>query len=179
MSRVGKQPIPVPTGVDVKIDGQVVRVSGPKGELLHELPEIIKASLEDGKIAVTRRDDERKSRALHGLSRNLVANLVVGVTEGYSVTLELHGTGYRASKSGQNLVLQVGFSHPVEIEPPQGVELEVPNPTTVVVKGVDKQQVGQVAANIRAVRSPEPYLGKGIRYSGERIRRKEGKAGKK
>lgn len=179
MSRVGKQPIPVPAGVDVKIEGQTVTVKGPKGELSYELPEAVRASLEDGKILVVRRDDQRESRALHGLSRSLVANLVGGVTEGYSRTLELHGTGYRAGKSGRNLVLQVGFSHPVEIDPPQGIEVEVPNATTVVVKGVDKQMVGQMAANIRAVRPPEPYLGKGIRYAGEIIRRKEGKAGKK
>ncbi len=179
MSRIGKQPIAIPSGVQVTIAEGAVRVKGPKGELSYTLPEPITAAMQDGTIVLTRRDDERQTRALHGLARSLVANMVRGVSAGYERTLELHGTGYRAAKSGRNVVLTVGYSHPVEIAPPPGIELDVPNATTVVVKGADKQLVGQVAANIRAVREPEPYLGKGIRYAGERVRRKVGKAGKK
>lgn len=179
MSRIGKQPIPVPGGVQVDISARAVRVKGPKGELSYVLPEPISAELRDGSIVLTRRDDERQTRALHGLARSLVANMVRGVSAGFERTLELHGTGYRVAKSGRNVVLTVGYSHPVEVAPPAGIEFDVPNPNTIVVKGADKQLVGQVAANIRAVREPEPYLGKGIRYAGERVRRKVGKAGKK
>lgn len=179
MSRIGKQPIAVPAGVQVTIEGRTVRVKGPKGELHHTLPGPIRAALQDGQLIVSRADEERSSRALHGLSRSLLANMVQGVSAGFQKALEIQGTGYRAAKSGRKLVLTVGFSHPVEIEPPAGVEVEVPAPTSVIVKGTDKQVVGQVAADIRAVKKPEPYLGKGIRYSGERVRRKAGKAGKK
>ncbi len=179
MSRIGKQPIAVPAGVQVTIEGRTVRIKGPKGELEHTLPPSIQAALKDGQLLVSRADDERSSRALHGLSRSLLANMVQGVSAGFEKALEIQGTGYRAAKSGRKLVLTVGFSHPVEIEPPAGVEVEVPSPTSVVVKGTDKQAVGQLAADIRAVKKPEPYLGKGIRYSGERVRRKAGKAGKK
>ncbi|MBX6378988.1 MAG: 50S ribosomal protein L6 [Clostridia bacterium] len=179
MSRVGKAPVPVPAGVEVTIEGRLIRVKGPKGELQWEVPDRIEVRREDGVLRVTRRDDERRSRSLHGLSRTLIANMVLGVSQGFQKTLELVGTGYRAAKSGSRLVLTVGYSHPVEFEPPAGVAIEVPNPTTVIVQGADKQKVGQVAAQIRSVRPPEPYLGKGIRYAGERVRRKAGKAGKK
>jgi large subunit ribosomal protein L6 len=175
---VGKKPIPVPAGVEVRVEDGRVRVKGPKGELEHRLPEGIAASLEDGRVVVSRAGDERELRALHGLTRTLLANMVEGVTRGFEKSLELVGTGYRAAKSGQRLVLTVGYSHPVEISPPPGIEIDVPNPSAVTVRGVDKQQVGQVAARIRAVRPPEPYLGKGIRYAGERVRRKVGKTGK-
>ncbi|MBX5475835.1 MAG: 50S ribosomal protein L6 [Clostridia bacterium] len=178
MSRVGRQPIPVPPGVTVKLEGRRVTVKGPQGELSHEVPERISVVQEDGKLLVRREDDERTTRALHGLTRSLLANMVTGVTAGFSKTLELVGTGYRASKQGNKLVLAVGFSHPVELDPPAGITIDVPAPNTIVVKGADKQAVGQVAARIREVRPPEPYLGKGIRYQGERIRRKVGKTGK-
>lgn len=179
MSRIGKQPITVPAGVQVTINERVVVVKGPKGQLTHEVPEALSVTLEGDKLVVARRDDERDTRALHGLTRSLLANMVHGVANGFEKSLELVGTGYRASKSGRNLVLSVGYSHPVEMEPPAGIEIDVPSPNSVVVRGADKQLVGQVAANIRAVRKPEPYLGKGIRYAGERVRRKVGKAGKK
>ena len=178
MSRVGRQPIAVPQGVDVKIEGQQVRVKGPKGQLEYEVPQPIKVEAADGVIKVSRPNDLRQNRSLHGLCRTLIANMIEGVTNGYQKTLELHGTGYRASLSGKKLVLSVGYSHPVEFEPPAGIEFEVPAPNNVVVKGYDKQRVGEIAASIRAVRAPEPYLGKGIRYAGERIRRKVGKTGK-
>ena len=178
MSRVGKRPIPIPSGVQVTVEGQTVRVKGPKGELEHTLPQEVSAVVEGGQLRVARRDEERRSRALHGLSRSLLANMVLGVSQGFEKGLEIHGTGYRASKSGRKVVLHVGFSHPVEFEPPPGVEVEVTSPTTLLVKGCDKQLVGQVAADLRAVRKPEPYLGKGIRLAGERVRRKAGKAGK-
>ncbi|MBE3591300.1 MAG: 50S ribosomal protein L6 [Firmicutes bacterium] len=178
MSRVGRQPIPVPPGVTVKVEGRRVTVKGPQGELSHEVPERISVVQEDGKLLVRREDDERTTRALHGLTRSLLANMVTGVTSGFSKTLELVGTGYRAAKQGNRLVLAVGFSHPVELEPPAGITIDVPAPNTIVVKGADKQAVGQVAARIREVRPPEPYLGKGIRYQGERVRRKVGKTGK-
>ncbi len=179
MSRVGKQPIAIPSGVQVAIDGQTVKVRGPKAELSHQVPGSLAVAADGGKLLVTRRDEEPRTRALHGLTRSMLANMVHGVANGFEKSLELVGTGYRASKSGRNLVLNVGFSHPVEMEPPAGIEIEVPSPNTVIVRGADKQLVGQVAANIRAVRKPEPYLGKGIRYAGERVRRKVGKAGKK
>ncbi len=178
MSRVGRKPIPVPAGVQVSTDAGTVSVKGPKGELQHALPAGISAEVKDGRLHVLRTDDERRQRALHGLSRSLLANMVQGVTGGFTKPLELVGTGYRAAKSGRKLVLTVGFSHPVEIEPPAGVEVDVPNPASVVVRGIDKQAVGQLAAIIRDVRPPEPYLGKGIRYAGEHVRRKVGKTGK-
>lgn len=178
MSRVGRKPIPVPAGVQVSMDVQTVKVKGPKGEMSHRLPAGISAEVADGRLQVLRADDERRHRALHGLSRTLLANMVEGVTQGFSKSLELVGTGYRAAKSGRKLVLTVGYSHPVEIEAPAGIDIEVPSPASVVVRGIDKQAVGQLAAIIRDVRPPEPYLGKGIRYAGEHVRRKVGKTGK-
>jgi large subunit ribosomal protein L6 len=179
MSRIGKSPIPVPSGVEVTIDGQLVSVKGPKGTLSHELPLAISARQEDGTIVVERIDDERSSRSLHGLSRTLVNNLVLGVSEGFRRELEIVGVGYRATAQGADkLELAVGYSHPVRIEAPDGITFEVPAPTRVTVVGISKHQVGQVAANIRAVRKPEPYKGKGIRYAGERVIRKAGKTGK-
>lgn len=179
MSRVGKLPIAIPAGVQVAVEDQAIKVKGPKGELSHRVPEGITAAVADGKLVVTRSNDERQMRALHGLTRSLLANMVQGVSAGYERGLEIQGTGYRASKSGQNLVMHLGFSHPVEIAVPEGIEIAVPSPTSILVRGADKQMVGQVAADIRSVRRPEPYLGKGIRYVGERVRRKAGKAGKK
>ena len=177
MSRIGKVPVPVPAGVDVTIDGAQVTVNGPKGTLQHTIPSPIQVDRDDsGALVVTRPDDERASRSLHGLTRTLLANLVTGVTEGYTKRLEIVGTGYRAQLQGTNLVLNVGYSHPVELLPPQGIAFEVPAPTKIVVKGFDKQLVGAMAANIRRVREPEPYMGKGIRYAGEVIKLKEGKA---
>lgn len=178
MSRIGKQPIPVPAGVQVDLTDNVIRVKGPKGELQRTLHPDMQVSVADGAITVTRPSDAREHRALHGLTRTLVANMVEGVTNGFSKTLELVGTGYRASKQGEKLVMQLGYSHPVEFTPPKGLEIEVPSATSIVVKGIDKEAVGALAANIRAAREPEPYLGKGIRYAGERVRRKAGKAGK-
>ncbi len=177
MSRVGKAPIPIPSGVDVTVDGAEVKVKGSKGELTRTLPEQISASVDDGHIVVTRSDDERHSRALHGLMRALLANMVVGVSEGYRKQLEIVGVGYRANMKGSSLELQVGFSHPVLLDSPDGVTIEAPDQTTIIVTGIDKELVGQVAANIRKVKPPEPYKGKGIRYTGEHVRRKAGKAG--
>jgi large subunit ribosomal protein L6 len=179
MSRIGKLPVPVPSGVDVSIDGQQVTVKGPKGTLSHTVAEPIKAVQEDGVIAVTRPDDERQSKALHGLSRTLIANMVTGVTEGFSKTLEIVGTGYRVTAKGSDLEFALGFSHPVSVPAPVGITFRVEAPTRFVVEGIDKQQVGEVAANIRKIRKPEPYKGKGVRYQGEVVRRKAGKAGKK
>ncbi|HHV78045.1 MAG TPA: 50S ribosomal protein L6 [Firmicutes bacterium] len=178
-SRVGKMPIAIPAGVQVRIEGNTVEVKGPKGSVSRTLPEGIEAIQEGSQITVKPKSDSQSMDALHGLTRRLIANMVQGVTGGFSKSLELVGVGYRAAKTGRKLSLTVGFSHPVEIDPPQGIEFEVPNPTLVVVKGVDKEAVGQVAARIRRVRPPEPYQGKGIRYMGERIRRKAGKAVKK
>lgn len=178
MSRVGRKPIPVPAGVQVDVAGDHLRVKGPKGEMEHDLPSGVNVELKDGQLRVGRVSDAREHRALHGLSRTLVANMVEGVSQGFAKSLELVGTGYRASKSGRKLVLTVGYSHPVEIDPPAGVEIDVPAVASVVVRGFDKQAVGQVAAHVRAVRPPEPYLGKGIRYAGEKVRRKVGKTGK-
>lgn len=178
MSRIGKQPIPLPAGVEVKLDGNVVRVKGAKGELSRSVPEDMQVSVEDGQIVVTRPTDQPKHRALHGLTRSLVANMVTGVTEGFQRNLEVRGVGYRASMQGNKLVLAVGYSHPVEMVPPPGIEIEVPRPTQIVVRGIDKELVGEVAARIRRTRGAEPYLGKGIRFEGERVRRKAGKAGK-
>lgn len=179
MSRIGKAPVTVPAGVEITVAGNVVTVKGPKGQLTREISKDMTVTIENGALRVTRPSDERTHKALHGLTRSLIANMVEGVTKGYSRTLELVGTGYRATKSGAKLTLQVGFSHPVEVEPPTGIEFVVAGTNSVTVNGIDKEVVGQVAANIRGVRPPEPYLGKGIKYAGEKIRRKEGKTGKK
>jgi large subunit ribosomal protein L6 len=176
MSRIGKLPVPVPDGVDVKVDDLSVTVKGPKGELSQTMPEGVSIAVEDGEVVVTRDSDARTHRARHGLVRSLVANMVTGVSDGYTRTLELVGIGYRAVPKGSDLELQVGYSHPVLIEAPEGISFEVPQPTRVVVSGIDKVLVGQIAANIRKVRPPEPYKGKGIRYEDERVRRKAGKA---
>ena len=178
MSRIGKAPIEVPSGVDVAIDGASVTVKGSKGELSREFSDRVAFELDNGHVTVTRRDDTRESRALHGLSRALLANMVIGVSEGFSKELEIQGVGYRAALKGKAVELQVGFSHLVLVEAPDGVTFEVPEPSKIVVSGIDKEQVGQQAANIRKVRPPEPYKGKGIRYAGEYVRRKAGKAGK-
>lgn len=178
MSRIGKKPIDVPANVEFKLDGNTARVSGPKGELSQELPAGMKINFENGAITVERPNDEKYYRSLHGLTRTLLANMVEGVSNGYFKALEINGVGYRAAKQGQKLVLTVGYSHPVEIEPFSGIEFEVPAPNKIIVKGIDKQQVGQMAAVIRGVREPEPYKGKGIRYENEYVRRKAGKAGK-
>ena len=179
MSRIGKVPVPVPAGVDVTIEGAVVTVKGPKGTLSHTVPEPITVGRDDaGAIVVTRPDDERESRSLHGLTRTLIENLVVGVTQGYERKLEIVGTGYRAVAKGKAVELALGFSHPVVVDPPEGVTITVEGNTKLTVAGIDKQQVGEVAANIRKLRKPEPYKGKGVRYAGEQIRRKAGKAGK-
>jgi large subunit ribosomal protein L6 len=178
MSRIGRMPVPIPSGVDVTIDGREVTVTGPKGKLSLEVAEPIEVSQSDGAITVTRPNDEGNVRALHGLSRSLVANMVTGVTEGYSKTLEIVGVGYRVQTRGSNLEFSLGFSHPITVSPPEGITLRVETPTRLVVEGIDKQQVGEVAANIRKLRKPDPYKGKGLRYSGEHIRRKVGKAGK-
>ena len=177
MSRIGKSPISLPSGVEVKVNGDVVTVKGSKGSLTQTLNEGITVSVDDGTVTVERANDERETRALHGLMRSLINNMVIGVSEGYSKELTAVGVGYRAALKGKQLELQVGFSHPVEIDAPDGITFEVPEPTRIIVGGIDKQLVGQVAANIRAVRPPEPYKGKGIRYTDERVRRKAGKAG--
>jgi large subunit ribosomal protein L6 len=178
MSRIGKTPIDIPGGVEVKIDGDVVTVKGPKGELSHTVAQPITVSLDDGQVTVSRPDDERSSRALHGLTRTLIANQIVGVTEGYSKELEVVGTGYRVQAKGQGLEFALGFSHPVLVDPPAGISYEVEGNTKLTVRGIDKQAVGEAAANIRKLKKPEPYKGKGIRYAGEVVRRKAGKAGK-
>ncbi len=177
MSRVGQAPIPVPSGVEVKIEGRVVTIKGPKGELSRTLPEQLSITQADGELTVARGDEERESRALHGLFRSLVANMVIGVTEGYRRGLEIVGVGYRATAQGDRaLELAVGYSHTVKVEAPEGITFEVPSNTRIDVVGIDKEKVGQVAADIRAIRKPEPYKGKGIRYEGEQVRRKAGKA---
>ena len=179
MSRIGKMPIPVPAGVDVKIDGPLVTVKGPKGTLTHTVAAPIELANTGGQIEVTRPDDERASRSLHGLTRTLVNNMVVGVTTGYEKKLEIVGVGYRVVlKSPTQLEFALGFSHPVVVDAPEGITFTVENPTHFSVLGIDKQAVGEVAANIRKIRKPEPYKGKGVRYAGEQIRRKAGKAGK-
>lgn len=178
MSRIGKMPITVPSGVDVKIDGTRVVVKGSKGELSRSFPDRVEFGVEDGVITLTRDNDSPQSRALHGLSRALLANMVEGVSSGFTKQLEIQGVGYRASLKGNDIELLVGFSHPVNVEAPEGITFDVPEPTKIVVSGIDKEMVGQVAANIRKVRPPEPYKGKGIRYAGEYVRRKAGKAGK-
>lgn len=177
MSRVGYSPIQVPDGVEVTIDGRHVAVKGPRGELSMDLPEPITARLDDGTVVVDRPDDERESRARHGLARSLVNNMVTGVSTGFTRELEIVGVGYRAASPGSDkLDLQLGLSHSVQVEAPEGVTFEVPQPTQVLIHGIDKQVVGQVAADIRALRPPEPYKGKGVRYKDERVRRKAGKA---
>ncbi|NLY51044.1 MAG: 50S ribosomal protein L6 [Firmicutes bacterium] len=178
MSRIGKKPIPVPAGVEVTIEGSTVRVKGPKGELVREIHQDISVTREGDVLLVTRPSDQAEHRALHGLTRTLVANMVEGVTKGFAKTLEISGVGYRAQKQGRKLLMQLGYSHPVEIDPPEGVEFEVPAPNKVVVLGTNKELVGEVAADVRRRRPPEPYKGKGIHYEGERVRRKVGKAGK-
>jgi len=175
MSRIGKRPIEVPAGVLVSIDPGRVTVAGPKGELRRDLPARMKVEQEESTIVVTRPTDRGQDRALHGLTRTLIANMVEGVTNGFEKRLEIQGVGYRAALAGANLELQVGYSHPVRITPREGISFEVPAPTQVVVRGIDKQVVGQTAAEIRKVRPPEPYKGKGIRYEGEHVRRKVGK----
>ena len=179
MSRIGRLPITVPSGVDVSIDGRQVTVKGPKGELSHVVAEPITVEHADGELHVNRPNDERRAKELHGLSRTLVANMIVGVTEGYKKTLEINGTGYRVTARGKDLEFALGFSHPVNVAPPAGITFTVERPTQFTVAGIDKQLVGEVAANIRKIRPPEPYKGKGVKYQGEVIRRKAGKAGKK
>ncbi len=177
MSRIGRMPIPVPQGVTVEVKPGLVRVKGPKGELVVEIDPEMKVVQEEGVIRVERPSEARRHRALHGLTRTLIANAIEGVTKGYEKELEIRGIGYRAKMSGNKLELSVGFSHPVFFEPPEGIKIEVPEPTKIKVSGIDKQKVGQVAANIRAIRPPDAYKGKGIRYAGEVVRLKPGKAG--
>jgi large subunit ribosomal protein L6 len=178
MSRIGRLPIPIPSGVDIAIDGQAVSVKGPKGQLSLTVAEPIQVVREDAVVHVTRPNDEGHVRALHGLSRTLIANMVTGVTAGYSKTLEIVGVGYRVQAKGKNLEFSLGFSHPVVVEPPEGISFRVEAPTRFVVEGIDKQLVGETAARIRKIRKPDPYKAKGVRYQGEVIRRKVGKAGK-
>jgi large subunit ribosomal protein L6 len=178
MSRIGRMPVVVPNGVDVTISGREVTVRGPKGSLSMEVAAPIEVTQADGTITVTRPSDEGEIRALHGLSRSLIANMVTGVTEGYRKTLEIVGVGYRVQAKGQDLEFSLGYSHPLPVRPPEGITFRVETPTRFVVEGIDKQQVGEVAANIRKLRKPDPYKGKGVRYQGEQIRRKVGKAGK-
>ncbi len=178
MSRIGRMPVAIPGGVDVTINGREVVVKGPKGSLSVQIAAPIDVAQADGSITVTRPSDEGEIRALHGLSRSLIANMVTGVTEGYRKTLEIVGVGYRVQARGQDLEFALGFSHPVPVRAPEGITFRVETPTRFVVEGIDKQQVGEVAANIRKLRKPDPYKGKGVRYQGEQIRRKVGKAGK-
>jgi large subunit ribosomal protein L6 len=178
MSRIGRLPIQIPSGVDVKIDGQDVTVKGPKGELSLTVANPIEVKIEEGQVLVTRPDDERNSRSLHGLTRTLINNQIIGVTEGYTKGLEIVGTGYRVAQKGSSVEFALGFSHPVTVEPPAGISFAVEGNTKLTVSGIDKQAVGEVAANIRKIRKPEPYKGKGVRYAGEVVRRKAGKAGK-
>ncbi len=178
MSRIGKKPIAIPAGVDVKIDGHKVTVKGPKGTLENTFNPEISIAVEGNEIIVTRPSDDKNHRALHGLTRTLVANMLEGVTNGYSKTLEVNGVGYRAQKQGKNLVMNLGFSHQVIVPETAGITIDVPSPNQIVISGADKQQVGQFAAEVREKRPPEPYKGKGIKYADEHIRRKEGKAGK-
>lgn len=179
MSRIGRKPITIPQGVQVDILGNNVKVKGPKGELNQVVHPEMKVSLNNGIITVERPSDDKKHRSLHGLTRTLLSNMISGVTNGFTKALDINGVGYRAAKQGKNLVLTIGYSHPVEIQPLPGIEFDVPAPNKIIVKGIDKQVVGQMAAEIRAVRKPEPYKGKGIKYESEVIRRKAGKTGKK
>jgi large subunit ribosomal protein L6 len=178
MSRIGRLPIEIPAGVDVTIDGPTVSVKGPRGSMSHTIPAPLTAALEDGKVVVARPDDERRSKSLHGLTRTLIANQIVGVTQGYTKGLEVVGTGYRVQARGASIEFALGFSHPVTVEPPAGITLTVEGNNKLTVAGIDKQAVGETAANIRKIKKPEPYKGKGIRYAGEVVRRKAGKAGK-
>jgi large subunit ribosomal protein L6 len=178
MSRIGRKPVPIPQGVQVSLEGGRIVVRGPRGELAWHYPSEMEVTVEDGHLVVRRPSDLPRHRALHGLTRALISNMVVGVSQGFEKRLELVGVGYRAQMQGHKLLLSVGYSHPVEVEPPPGIELQVEGTTQVIVRGSDKQLVGQVAANIRAIRPPEPYKGKGIRYAGEVIRRKAGKGAK-
>ncbi len=178
MSRIGKLPVAIPSGVDVTVDGQQVSVKGPKGTLSLVVAEPITVATEDGKVTIGRPNDERRSRSLHGLTRTLVQNLVVGVTQGYTKKMEIHGVGYRVALKGSTLEFALGYSHPVPVEAPEGITFAVETPTRFSVSGIDKQKVGQVAANIHRLRKPDPYKGKGIRYEGEVVRRKVGKTGK-
>lgn len=179
MSRIGNQSIAIPSGVDITLDGHTLTVKGPKGTLSHQLPESMQVEIAADEVKVTRPSDDKEHKSLHGLTRSLINNMVIGVTEGYSKTLEIVGVGYRAAVKGKNLNLTLGFSHPVVMEPPAGIEFETPEPTKIIVKGADKEVVGQVAAEIRDWRKPEPYKGKGVRYEGEHVRRKAGKTGAK
>lgn len=179
MSRIGLNPINIPSGVEIKInDNNVVEVKGPKGQLVEHINPDMELKIEDGVLTIARPSENKRHRSLHGLSRTLIANMIVGVTEGYSKTLEIEGTGYRAQKQGKKLVLNLGYSHPIEMEDPEGIEVEVPSANKIVVRGINKQQVGNYAAVIREHRKPEPYKGKGVRYSDEYVRRKVGKTGK-
>ncbi len=178
MSRIGKLPVAIPAGVEVSVNENVVCVKGPKGELSQEISPLLSVAIEGAEVQVTRANDEREARSQHGLARTLIANMVIGVTEGYTKTLELVGVGYRAAVKGAKLELSLGYSHPVIVETPEGITFECPDPTHIKVSGISKQLVGQVAADIRKWRKPEPYKGKGIRYQGEVVRRKEGKSGK-
>ena len=178
MSRIGKRPISVPSGVEVKIDGQTVSVKGPKGELSHTVAEPITVALEDGVITLERPNEERESRALHGLSRTMVDNMIIGVTQGYEKKLEIVGTGYRVQAKGSDIEMSLGYSHSIPVAAPKGITFTVEGNNKLTVSGIDKQLVGEVAANIRKLRKPEPYKGKGVRYAGEQVRRKVGKAGK-
>ena len=179
MSRIGKMPITVPAGVTVTIEDNHVTVKGPKGELARQINKNMKLTMDNGVITVERPDDEKESRSLHGLSRTLINNMIIGVTQGFSKTLEINGVGYRAAKQGKKLTLSLGYSHPVEMEDPEGIEVTVDGQNLIIVKGIDKEKVGQYAAEIREKRAPEPYKGKGIKYVDEVIRRKVGKTGKK
>ena len=179
MSRIGNKPITVPAGIDVTIDGQKITVKGPKGTLERTVNDNISIKLENGVIVVARPNDEKENRSLHGLTRTLISNMIQGVTEEFTRKLEVNGVGYRAQKQGKKLVLTLGYSHPVEMDEPEGITFEVPTPNEIIVKGIDKEKVGQTAAVIRTKRPPEVYRGKGIKYAEEVIRRKEGKAGKK
>ena len=178
MSRIGKAPITVPSGVDIKVDGQTITVKGPKGELTQVLPEPISVTVEEGTITVNRPDDHRDNRSLHGLSRSLVNNMIVGVTEGYKQDMEIFGVGYRVVAKGSDLEFALGYSHPVPVAAPAGITFAVDGATKFSISGIDKQQVGQIAANIKRLRKHDPYKGKGIRYAGEQVRRKVGKTGK-
>ena len=178
MSRIGRKPINIPAGVDVKVDGNVITVKGPKGELSYKANPALTVEVKDGSVEVTRPDDSKQNRSLHGLTRTLIHNMVVGVTDGYVKELKVNGVGYRVQKQGKQLVMNIGYSHQVIMEDNEDITIEVPNPNSIIIHGIDKQKVGQFAAEVREKRPPEPYKGKGIKYAGEYIRRKEGKAGK-
>ncbi|MFD1714700.1 50S ribosomal protein L6 [Amnibacterium flavum] len=178
MSRIGRAPIDIPSGVDINVDGRLVTVKGPKGELALTVAAPIEVAIDGSQVVVTRPDDERESRSLHGLTRTLIANNVIGVTQGYSKSLEVVGTGYRVTAKGSSIEFALGFSHPVTVEPPAGISFQVEGNNKLTVSGIDKQAVGEVAANIRKIRKPEPYKGKGVRYAGENVRRKTGKSGR-